>query len=113
MFGANQKIVELEYQIFCDIRNKVQYEVKRIIEISYALSKLDVICSFASISNKGRYTRPDVDDGDEIIIKNGRHAVVEKIMDNQLFVPNSAHLDTKDNRTIIITGPNMRESRLI
>ncbi len=107
VLGAQERIVSLEYEIFVRIRKKVadaQYRLKRTAE---ALAKLDVLCSFAKAAVENGYERPDVDNSDVIDIKDGRHPVVEKFLDGAPFVPNDTLLDCGDNRTAIITGPNM------
>ncbi len=107
VLGAQERIVDLEYEIFVKIRTKVadaQYRLKRTAE---AVGKLDVLCSFAKVAVENGYVRPDIDNSDAIDIKEGRHPVVEKFLNDMPFVPNDTLLDCGDNRTAIITGPNM------
>ncbi|MBR5497136.1 MAG: DNA mismatch repair protein MutS [Clostridia bacterium] len=107
VLGAKERIVRLEYEIFTRIRNKVaeaQFRLKRTAE---ALAQIDVLCSFAKVAVENGYERPDVDNSDVIDIRDGRHSVVEKFLEGAPFVPNDTLLDCEDNRTAIITGPNM------
>ena len=107
VLGAQERIVQLEYQIFCDVRQRVSEQLHRIQQTAKAVAKLDVLCSFAEAAVSGNFVRPDIDDGDVIEIKDGRHPVVEKMLDGAPFVPNDTLLDCGENRAAIITGPNM------
>lgn len=107
VLGAQERIVNLEYEIFVSIRKKVGDSQGRMRETADALAKLDVLCSFAKVAVENGYERPEVDNSDVIDIKDGRHPVVEKFLDGAPFVPNDTLLDCGDNRTAIITGPNM------
>ncbi len=107
VLGAQERIVNLEYEIFVKIRKKVadaQFRLKRTAE---SVAKLDVLCSFAKVAVENGYERPEVDSSDVIEIRDGRHPVVEKFLGGVPFVPNDTILDCQDNRTAIITGPNM------
>jgi len=104
---AESSIVSLEYDLFCEIRDKVSAQYERIQKTASAIAVIDVLCSFATVAEKYGYTMPDINMGNELIIKNGRHPVVESIEKNGMFIPNDAKLDSGDNRVAIITGPNM------
>ncbi|MBQ8210526.1 MAG: DNA mismatch repair protein MutS [Clostridia bacterium] len=107
VLGAQERIVSLEYEIFLRIRGKVsdaQFRLKRTAE---ALARLDALCSLARVAVENGYVCPEVDNSDTLDIKDGRHPVVEKFLDGAPFVPNDTYLDCTDNRTAIITGPNM------
>jgi len=107
VLGSEEKLIELEYQTFIQIRNEIAGHIKRIQQTASCLSDLDCLCSLAEVSQKYNYVRPEVNNEDRIIIKNGRHPVVEA-QDNELkFVPNDTNLDNDENRMLIITGPNM------
>lgn len=107
VLGAEEKLIELEYQTFIQIRNEIAGHIKRIQQTASYLSELDCLCSLAEVSQKNNYVRPEVNNEDKIIIENGRHPVVEA-QDRELkFVPNDTNLDNDENRMLIITGPNM------
>ncbi|AZT90210.1 DNA mismatch repair protein MutS [Caldicellulosiruptor changbaiensis] len=105
--NAEQKLVELEYELFCEIRDKVESQIDRIQKTASCIAIIDALCSFAHIAIDNRYTKPTVYLGDRIYIKNGRHPVVEKMIGHSNFVPNDTELDNDQNRVLIITGPNM------
>ena len=105
ILSSEEKINALEYEIFCELRDKIASKNDEILRTARAIAILDVLCSLAEVAVTNNYTRPVVDDGDEIVIKDGRHPVLEVIEQN--FIPNDATLDCKENRIIIITGPNM------
>ena len=107
VLGAQERIVNLEYEIFVSIRKKVGDAQGRMRQTAHALAELDVLCSFARVAVENGYERPEVDNSDVIDIKDARHPVVEKFLDGAPFVPNDTLLDCEDNRTAIITGPNM------
>ncbi len=104
---AESEIVNLEYELFCEVRDKVSAEYERIQKTAAHIAVIDVLCSFASVAEKYGYNMPDVNMGDEIIIKNGRHPVIESIETGGVFIPNDTRLDSGENRVSIITGPNM------
>lgn len=107
VLGAEEKLIELEYQTFILVRNEIAVHIKRIQQTASFLSDLDCICSLAEISQKYNYVRPIVNNDDKLIIENGRHPVVE-VQNNELkFVPNDTLLNNEENRMLIITGPNM------
>jgi DNA mismatch repair protein MutS len=98
--------VEIEHQLFNEVRMKVAEQLHRIQTTAQAIARLDVLCSFAEAAQRNKYTMPLIDLDGRIIIKNGRHPVVETTIDTP-FVPNDTFLDTGENRVAIITGPNM------
>ncbi len=107
VLGAQERIVKLEYEIFVQVRGKVADELYRIQKTAHAVATVDALCSFAKVALQNDYTCPIMTDGNEIIIRDGRHPVVEKMMKDTPFVPNDTMLDCKENRCAIITGPNM------
>ena len=107
ILGAADKVQSLEYEIFCEIRQYVSDNSARLQKVAAILAKLDVYQSLASVAFKNKYVRPEVDKSDVISIKDGRHPVVEQFVKDSYFVPNDAELDTKRNRLMLITGPNM------
>lgn len=107
ILGAEERLVELEYELFLDIRKRVLAELPRIQQSARAVAELDVFCSLAEVAVRNDYVRPVVDDGDELVIKGGRHPVVENVLGPGEFVPNDVELNSTDQRLVILTGPNM------
>ncbi len=107
VLGAQERIVRLEYELFSAIRQNVADQLERVRKTARAVANLDALCSLAYTAVNNNYTRPIVDNSDEIIIKDGRHPVVELMLGGAPFVPNDTHLDCRNNRSAIITGPNM------
>lgn len=107
VLGAAEKITALEYKLFTEIRDRVAGEAARIQKTAGAIGISDALNSLAIAAVRNNYCRPTVNAGDKIVIKNGRHPVIERVLADALFVPNDAVLDCADNRLAIITGPNM------
>ncbi len=107
ILGAEEKINALEYEIFTGLRKKVEIEMTRIQRVASILAALDVLLSFSRVALDRDYFRPTLDNSREIEIKQGRHPVVEAVMDEEGFVPNNTYMDGKENRFHLITGPNM------
>ena len=107
VLGAEEKSVQLEYDIFCQVRGQVAAEDERLTAAARAVAQIDVLCSMAEVAAANRYVRPEVNTGTEIVVKNGRHPVVERLQTSELFVPNDCRLDPQENQLLIITGPNM------
>lgn len=107
VLGAQERIVRLEFELFSAIREKIAAQLERVRLTARAVANLDALCSLAFTAVQNNYTRPVVDTSDEIIIENGRHPVVELMLQGAPFVPNDTHLDCNNNRIAIITGPNM------
>ena len=107
ILGAEKKVVEREYELFCQIREFASSRVNRLKNTAECISELDALCSLAEVADRNQYVRPEVHDGSVIEIKEGRHPVVEKVLTENQFVPNDTVLDCEDNRLLIITGPNM------
>ncbi|MDR0357772.1 MAG: DNA mismatch repair protein MutS, partial [Clostridiales Family XIII bacterium] len=107
VLGAEAGINRMEYEIFTDIRLKLQAYIPEIQRTSEALAALDVLNAFAESGEKYGYVRPAVDDGDIIEIVKGRHPVIEQNMGDAAFVPNDVYIDRKDRTMLLITGPNM------
>lgn len=104
---ASERVQAREYELFCAVRDLVKAQFTNIKNTSEALAMLDVLISLAVVAQQNNYVRPDVDISDEINIVEGRHPVVETVLKDSLFVPNSMHLDCQSNRMMILTGPNM------
>lgn len=107
IIGAKDRSTALEYELFCAVRKSVADSSERIQSTARALARLDTVCSLAEVAEKRGYVCPRVDDSGEIRITDGRHPVVEALLDGGVFVPNDTLLDKNDNRCAIITGPNM------
>ncbi len=107
VLGAEEKLMGLEYEIFTEIRDEISKHVNRIKITARCISEIDVICSFAEVADRENYCMPQMTVEDEILIEDGRHPVVEKVMDSGSFVPNNTKLNMEENRLAIITGPNM------
>ena len=107
VLGAQERIVKIEYEIFVQVRNRVAQELYRIQKTAHAVATVDALCSLANVALKNNYVCPQMTDGNEIIIRDGRHPVVEKMVKDTPFVPNDTTLDCGENRCAIITGPNM------
>lgn len=107
ILGAEDKICTLEYELFQQIRAKIAESSDRIRSSAELVSLVDVYLSLATVASKNKYVCPEVDVGNSISIKEGRHPVVEQFVKDSYFVPNDVLLDTDRNRLMLITGPNM------
>ena len=107
IFSADEKLASLEYQIFDSLRAFVEDNRERIRKSASLVAEIDVYRSLAEVASKNNYVCPEVDMSTDIIIKDGRHPVVEKFVKDSYFVPNDTTLDTSANKVMIITGPNM------
>ena len=107
ILGAEEKVINLEYNAFVGIRDEIEKNVQRVQKSANIISILDVLASFATVADDMNYVMPIVDNSGVIDIKDGRHPVIEKIIGGSEFVPNDTYLDKGENRLSIITGPNM------
>lgn len=107
ILGAEDKLYALEYELFVQVRNKIAKEMMRIQKTAQAVAMVDVIASLSLVAERNHFVRPAMNTKGVIDIKNGRHPVVEKMVDNDMFIPNDTYLDNGDKRVSIITGPNM------
>ena len=107
ILGAEEKVINLEYNAFVSIRDEIEKNVQRVQKSANIISILDVLASFATVADDMNYVMPIVDNSGVIDIKDGRHPVIEKIIGGSEFVPNDTYLDKGENRLSIITGPNM------
>ena len=103
---AEERIGELEYKLFQDVREKVAAETARLQRIASDIAALDVHTSLAELAARRNYFRPDVNAGEILKIKNGRHPVIE-VANAEPFIPNDTYLDREEDQILIITGPNM------
>ncbi len=109
VLSAQSKTIEMEYKIFCDLRNYAKEFVTKIRKTAEAIAVLDVLLSFATVASEQKYTCPIVDNSDVISIKNGRHAVIEQLLPMGNYVANDLYVSNKEDKTsfVILTGPNM------
>lgn len=107
ILGAHEKSVQLETQLFEQVRAEAASHLERVQATASAVAQLDVLTSFAAVSVANGYQRPEVNLSGKIILKESRHPVVEQMLDGAPFVPNDVELDQEEHRVAIITGPNM------
>lgn len=107
ILGSEDKLCALEYETFCDIRERISNEIKRVQKTAHAVAQLDVMTSLAHVTEQNHYIRPTINEDGRLKIQGGRHPVVEKMIPNDMFIANDTELDINENRIAIITGPNM------
>ena len=107
ILGAEERVINLEYNAFVEIRDDIEGKIRRIQKSAEVISILDVLCSLAQVAEDMNYVEPIVDNSGVIDIKDGRHPVIEKMLPAGSFVQNDTYLDKGDSRLAIITGPNM------
>lgn len=107
ILGAEDKLFALEYDLFCQVREELAAQIPRIQETAKAIAQLDVYASLSVVAQCNNYVRPTVNTKGVIDIKNGRHPVVEKMINNDMFIANDTYLDNGSKRVSVITGPNM------
>ena len=107
ILGAEEKVVNLEYNAFVQIRDEIAKNVKRLQKSANIISTIDVLTSFATVAEDLNYCKPEVDNSGILDIKGGRHPVIDKMLGTGVFVENDTYLDKEENRLSIITGPNM------
>jgi DNA mismatch repair protein MutS len=105
--GAEDRAQNLEYELFQEIRTRVAEQSLRIRTTAQSVAELDVFTCLAEVAVRNQYTRPEISLSDELVVWEGRHPVIEQVALEERFVPNDAYLDGKNNRMVIITGPNM------
>ncbi|USG68036.1 DNA mismatch repair protein MutS [Brevibacillus ruminantium] len=104
---AEEKLIELEYQLFVQIRNEVARHIPRLQELAERIAAIDVLQSFATVSDERGYVRPELVTSGECIINEGRHPVVEAVLEREKYVANDVEMNQKDRQILLITGPNM------
>ncbi len=104
---AGEKADQMEYDLFIELRETIAAEVHRILAVARAVAQIDVLAALAHVAAERRYCRPRVDDSHKLLIQDGRHPVLEQMLDGEAFVPNDSMLDGEEQTIAIITGPNM------
>lgn len=107
ILGAQDKVCALEYEYFQQVRAFVAEQSDRIQKTAALLAEVDVFQSLATVASRYQYVKPDIADDDTVVIRDGRHPVVERFVKDSYFVPNDVDLDTREHRLMLITGPNM------
>lgn len=107
ILNAQEKRAALEYEIFCGIREKIGARTRPLLKAAAFTARVDVLMAFARTARENGYTRPEINTGASIRIKDGRHPVVEKMIQGERYVPNSIRMDNTENQVLLITGPNM------
>lgn len=107
ILGAEERLVNLEYELFVNIREEIEKSIDRIKKSAYIISVLDCICSLAKTACDNNYIMPEINKTNEIKIKEGRHAVVEKMLPFGSFISNDTYINNNDNQLVLLTGPNM------
>ena len=107
ILNAEDKLTAMEYDLFCQVREELAAQIPRIQETAKAIAQLDVYASLSVVAQRNNYVRPTVNTKGVIDIKNGRHPVVEKMINNDMFIANDTYLDNGSKRVSVITGPNM------
>lgn len=107
ILNSEERLVNLEYELFCDIREHIGGQIDRIQKTAKAIAVLDALCSLSLVAERNNYVRPKINEKGVVKIDEGRHPVVEKMIDNDMFIPNDTLLDNGKNLISIITGPNM------
>ncbi|SUY47034.1 DNA mismatch repair protein MutS [Clostridium putrefaciens] len=107
ILGAEENLIELEYKLFVDIRDEIENHVERMKTTARYISTIDCLYSLTNIALDNNYVRPIINDDNYINIKEGRHAVVEKLIEKGRFVSNDTYMNTNDDQLLLITGPNM------
>lgn len=107
ILGAEDKLINIEYDLFCGIRDNIEINIERMKKTAKIISKLDVIVSLAQAALDNNYCKPIISEDDEVLIKDGRHPVVEKMIPTNTFVANDVTLNRDEEQLLLITGPNM------
>ena len=107
ILGSEERLAQLEYELFQDVREKIIAQIARIQKRARDVAEIDALYSLAQVAIAGNYVKPEITNGPELEIENGRHPVVEEIIGINHFVTNGCHFDGKDLRMMLITGPNM------
>ncbi len=107
ILGAEDRLYNLEYAVFCELRDRIFEQMERIQNTASVIATIDMIGSLAYVSEKNHYVRPTLNHTGEVSVKEGRHPVIEKMIEHDMFIANDTYLDEDTHRVVIITGPNM------
>ena len=107
VLGASERLKELEYELFCDIRSRIAEYSSDVLITSDVLAVFDVLSTLADVAVSNNYVKPEVNKSTKIILKGSRHPVIEEIIGKEKFVPNELYMDCSDHVLLVITGPNM------
>ncbi|MCY6958227.1 DNA mismatch repair protein MutS [Clostridium brassicae] len=107
ILGAQDKLINLEYDLFVEIRESIEKEIDRMKFTAKLISEIDCLCSLAIVALENNYCKPEIKEFGELYIEEGRHPVVEKMLPRESFVSNNTTINNEDNQLILITGPNM------
>lgn len=107
ILGAEDRLYNLEYAVFCELRDKIFAQMQRIQDTAAVIATIDMMASLAYVAEHNNYVRPSLNSNGVVSIKAGRHPVIEKMMENDMFIANDTFLDEDTHRVVIITGPNM------
>ncbi|MEE9164839.1 MAG: DNA mismatch repair protein MutS [Nitrospinota bacterium] len=107
ILGAEEKMIALENEILQTLREKVAKEGKRVQKMAAKIAEIDVLLTFSEVSSKYNYSKPEMNNGFELVITDGRHPIMERMDLETGFIPNDTNMDCDQNRIMIITGPNM------
>jgi DNA mismatch repair protein MutS len=104
---AEERVKEIEYELFLKIRDELRNERERIQKMAKIIAEIDCLSTLAEVAFLGKYSKPKIHEGDKILIQDGRHPVIEVLRSDEPFIPNDTELDCEENQILIITGPNM------
>lgn len=107
ILGAEDRLYSLEYAVFCDLRNQIFEQMERIQNTARVIAMIDMLASLAYVAEHNHYVRPKLNHTGLVEIKEGRHPVIEKMIEHDMFIANDTYLDKDTHRVVIITGPNM------
>lgn len=107
VIGSEERLKNLEYQVFHEILDEVQKESSNLAKTAHAVAQIDFLLSLAVVAKRYNYLKPDIEDSGTIVIVDGKHPVLERLSTDERFIPNSTYVDNEDQRLLIITGPNM------
>jgi len=107
ILGAEDRLYSLEYAVFCELRDKIFDQMERIQNTASVIAMIDMLGSLAYVAEHNHYVRPTLNNKGEVHIKEGRHPVIERMIEHDMFISNDTFLDEDTHRVVIITGPNM------